>query len=160
MIVLNITPRDDTEGVIRKWSQYHGHTYIRNSVFLIKITWVMVHIIDHELYLLSRSNVDIVLLNVKAALLHKVTLFVCFTKLKLIQCIKYLETKWSCKWTASTIDNGTVEVLGKVACLVECPIATIFVDWSLFVIKQDRKHFRLDAITASVFEKFIELNDG
>ena len=65
--------------------------------------------------------------------------------------IKYLEAKWSCRWAASPICNGLIKVLGKVACMRKCPIATIFVDWSLLVIKKDRKHFRLGGITASAF---------
>ena len=45
----------------KKWSQCHGHTHIMNSIFSIKIMWVMVHIV-HELNFLSGGDVDIVLL--------------------------------------------------------------------------------------------------
>ena len=47
-----------------------------------------------------------------------------------------------------------VKVFGKVTCIIECPIAITFVDCTLLLIKQDRKHLiRLDGITASVFER-------
>ena len=73
---------------------------------------------------------------------------------------KYLEAKWSCKWTASSICNGIFKVHGKVASTMECPIATIFVDWSLLVIRQIRKCFRFDGITVSALERAIELTVG
>ena len=44
--------------------------------------------------------------------------------------------------------------------MVECPKATIFVDCSLLVVKQDGQRLRLDGITASPFEKVIELTGG
>ena len=52
------------------------------------------------------------------------------------------------------------KVLAKVACMIKCPIATIFPDCLLTVIKQDRKCLRLDLVAASAFERVVELTDG
>ena len=138
MIIWSIIPRDDTESLIRKWSQWqcHRHNYIMNNIFLIKIIWVMVHIlVKTSLYDLQNPS----WFNVS---------------------VKNLEQNDHVKWTGSLICNGIVKVLGKVASMIECPIATNFVDWSLLVIKQDRKRLRLDGITVSAFERVIELIDG
>ena len=53
-----------------------------------------------------------------------------------------------------------IKVLANVDCMMKCPIATIFPDCLLTVIKQDRKRLRLDLVAASAFERVAELTDG